>query len=310
MPSTDATSVPESVGEAEPRVVVIGDALIDEMRDASGSRDFVGGAALNVAVGLSVLGVPTTLLAMVGDDDSGTVIRDHLAAYGVDLITSDAPLGSARAVSDRTDGEPRYAFNDAARFRRFPLDGEARRAIEAAPLVVVSCFPFDDTAQTDALLEAVSTGERRLIVDPNPRSGMLSDRDAFLANFVRVAADSLLSKVGDEDAALLLGDSVDEFASRLLDAGAESVLATAGSQGAAVRLPDGRSVRAGIAHLPGPVIDTMGAGDATLSATVRDIAQSGLPESDEEWGALLADAMLIAAATCRAEGALLRVPGA
>lgn len=310
MPSADAASVPETVRVTEPRVVVIGDALIDEMRDAAGSRDYVGGAALNVAVGLSVLGVPTTLLAMVGDDESGDLIRGHLAAYGVELIASDAPLGSARAVSDRTDGEPRYAFNDSAKSRRFPLDGDARTAIDAAPLVVVSCFPFDDTAQTDALLEALSTGERRLIVDPNPRSGMLADRDAFLANFVRVAADSLLSKVGDEDAELLLGDSVDEFASRLLDAGAASVLATAGSKGAAVRLPDGRTVTAGIAQLPGAVIDTMGAGDATLSATVRDIAQSGLPESDEEWADLLADAMLIAAATCRAEGALLRVPSA
>ena len=33
------------------RVVVVGDALIDEIRDVAGSRDVVGGAALNVAVG-------------------------------------------------------------------------------------------------------------------------------------------------------------------------------------------------------------------------------------------------------------------
>ena len=46
-------------------VVVIGDALIDELRDDAGVKEFVGGAALNVAVGLSRLGVPTTLIAMV-----------------------------------------------------------------------------------------------------------------------------------------------------------------------------------------------------------------------------------------------------
>ena len=34
-------------------IVVIGDALIDELRDEHGVREFVGGAALNVAVGLS-----------------------------------------------------------------------------------------------------------------------------------------------------------------------------------------------------------------------------------------------------------------
>ena len=56
-------------------VVVIGDALIDELRDDTGVKEFVGGAALNVAVGLSRLGVPTTLIAMVGDDEAGAKTR-------------------------------------------------------------------------------------------------------------------------------------------------------------------------------------------------------------------------------------------
>ena len=304
MSSSEQASAPSGA-----RIVVIGDALIDEMRDAQGSKDFVGGAALNVAVGLAVLGVPTTLLAMVGDDEPGRMIRAYLADHGVELVASAAPLGSARAVSDRTDGEPRYAFNASARSRRFPVGEDApdaRAAIDAAPLIVVSCFPFDDTEQVDELIAAV--GARPVIVDPNPRSGMMSDRDAFLANFTRFAGRSVLAKVGDEDAELLLGDTVDAFARRLIDAGAASVLATAGARGAEVRLPDGEVVAAGIATLPGPVVDTMGAGDATLSATVRDVARTGLPATTAQWQALLADAMLIAAATCRAEGALLRTP--
>ncbi len=65
------------------RVVVIGDALIDELRDDTGVREFVGGAALNVAVGLSRLGVPTSLIAMVGDDEAGEQIRSYLAEYDV-----------------------------------------------------------------------------------------------------------------------------------------------------------------------------------------------------------------------------------
>ena len=44
-------------GRMSNRVVVIGDALIDELRDDSGVREFVWGAALNVAVGLTRLGV-------------------------------------------------------------------------------------------------------------------------------------------------------------------------------------------------------------------------------------------------------------
>ena len=56
------------MAEQRGRVVVIGDELIDEIRDEHGTRDVVGGAALNVAVGLSRLGVPSTLVAMVADD--------------------------------------------------------------------------------------------------------------------------------------------------------------------------------------------------------------------------------------------------
>ena len=37
------------MAEESARVVVIGDALIDELRDDTGVREFVGGAALNVA---------------------------------------------------------------------------------------------------------------------------------------------------------------------------------------------------------------------------------------------------------------------
>src|SRR6188508_1776806 len=101
------------------RVVVIGDALIDELRDDSGVREFVGGAALNVAVGLSRLGVPATLIAMVGDDDAGSHIRSCLSDFGVELIATPGELGTSRAVSTRSgSGEPEYVFNDAAKGRR------------------------------------------------------------------------------------------------------------------------------------------------------------------------------------------------
>src|SRR5690606_14653515 len=67
-------------GRGVSRVVAVGDALIDEVRDDRGIREFVGGAALNVAVGMARLGIPTTLIAMVGDDEPGERIRAYLDA--------------------------------------------------------------------------------------------------------------------------------------------------------------------------------------------------------------------------------------
>ena len=293
---------------APTRVVVVGDALIDVLRDSEASREFPGGAALNVAVGLAVLGVPTTLIAMVGDDADGTVIRAFLDEYGVQLIATAGPLGSSRAVSDRTDGEPRYFFNDAAKARRIEFGAVERAALDDAELVVVSCFPFDDTAQTEAFAACVRDSEQRLVIDPNPRAGMLHDGPRFARNFEALAARSLLVKVGDEDADLLYDSTREELRERLLDAGAGIVLATAGRLGASVVVGLNELVSVPIADLDGPVIDTMGAGDATLAASVCTIVTSGVPQDAAGWEALLVDAMVTAAATCRREGALLRRP--
>lgn len=289
------------------RVIVIGDALIDELTDAAGSREFVGGAALNVAVGLARLGVPTTLIAMVGDDADGGRIRAFLDQYGVDLIATPGLLGSSRAVSDRSEGEPRYSFNQAAQRRRIVFGDDERMAIADARLVVVSCFPFDDDEQSAGLEESVANPGRRLVIDPNPRSGMMNDLDRFVANFQRIGATALLCKVGDEDAELLYGTDLPHLVDLLHQAGTATVLATAGRDGASVSTSEG-TVSRPIVPLTEPVIDTMGAGDATLAAAVRTILLDGVPEDDTGWGKLLDDAMLIAALTCRHEGALLQLP--
>ncbi|MFD5224595.1 PfkB family carbohydrate kinase [Microbacterium sp. NPDC058342] len=287
--------------------VVIGDALIDEIRDGYGVRELVGGAALNVAVGMRRLGVSTTLIAMVGDDEPGDHIREYLADHAVRLVQSPAPHGSSRAIVTRSSsGEPEYVFNEAAQRRSIRYGDEARAAIAAADVVGVSCFPFDVPAEVDALADAL--GGARLVIDPNPRSGMLSDRDEFVRGFERLAAGASLIKVGADDAALLYDGDLDALRARLRDLGASAVLATAGSQGAVLEAADGVFI-APIAALPGAIVDTVGAGDATLAAVMAGLA-GGAPASDAEWQAVLDRAMAIAAATCRAEGGLLRTPEA
>ncbi|UJP08951.1 PfkB family carbohydrate kinase [Microbacterium sp. KUDC0406] len=285
--------------------VVIGDALIDEIRDDRGVRELVGGAALNVAVGLRRLGVPVTLIAMVGADEPGAHIREYLADHGVALVESPSALGSSRAVVSRApNGEPEYVFNEAAQRRSIRYDDAARRAIADAGIVAVSCFPFDVPAETDALVDAL--GEAPLAIDPNPRAGMLTDRDEFVRGFERLAARASLVKVGADDAALLYDGDLEALRERLRAAGATAVLATAGADGAVLDT-DAGVVTAPITTLPGRIVDTVGAGDATLAAVAAGLVE-GAPSSDAGWQALLDRAMLIAAATCRAEGGLLRTP--
>lgn len=291
------------------RVVVVGDALIDELRDDKGVREFVGGAALNVAVGLSRLGVPTTLVAMVGEDEPGSRIRAYLEDYGVELLATPSPFGTSRAVSTRSpSGEPEYVFNEAAQKRRIRFGDAERAAFADAAMVVVSCFPFDDRAQTDEFADALDSASVALAVDPNPREGMLHDREEFVRGFERISTGAVLVKIGEDDATLLYGESLDLLRPRIADLGVGAVLATYGAGGAAIDA-GADTVSRPISAMPGRIIDTMGAGDAVLAATVA-LLQDRMPADADEWGAVLERAMDVAAATCRFEGALLRVPSA
>lgn len=309
-------------------VAVIGDALIDEVRDEHGSRDYVGGAALNVAVALARLGVPATLIAMVAEDADGIRIRETLAQQGVRLIATPAPRGTARAVSDRTAGEPRYVFSEAARGRSIDLGLSARAALRAAPVVVASCCALDDLAQVRSIEGALPPG-RRLLLDPNPREGMLRSSAEFVRGFERLADRAMLVKIGEDDSRLLYDTDVDTAMRSLADRGVPRVAATRGRDGASV-LCAGVEEDRPIADLPGDVVDTMGAGDAVLAvlaahlvamvaeqdalavhpatagADAADLDHAGTIEADAAWGTVLEEAMRVAAATCRHEGALLR----
>lgn len=291
--------------------MVVGDALIDELRDDRGVREFVGGAALNVAVGVARLGVPTTLIAMVGDDDAGARIRAYLADFGVELLATPSVHGSSRAVSERAGGaEPVYVFNEAAKGRRIHFGEAERAAIADASMTVVSCFPFDDAAQAAEFGTAVRASRTRLVIDPNPRTGMMRDLAEFIAGFEDLAPRAWLVKIGDDDAHLMFGESLDDCVERMRELGVPVVLATRGADGAFLRaeaLGDDELV-APIADLPGRIVDTMGAGDATLSAVVAARAVRDDPADADGWRETLDQAMLIAAATCRFEGALLRTP--
>ncbi|MFE5408482.1 PfkB family carbohydrate kinase [Microbacterium sp. NPDC056569] len=290
-------------------VVVVGDALIDELRDGHGVREFVGGAALNVAVGLSRLGVPATLVAMLGDDEPASRVRRYLADFGVDLLATPSLLGTARAVSTRSGaGEPVYEFNEASQKRRIRFGEAERKAFADADLVVVSCFAFDDAAQAAELADAIAGAAASVAVDPNPRTGMMHDTDEFVRGFERLAAGAALVKVGEDDAVLLYDERLDALRAHLVDVGARAVLATEGAAGATIEAGDVVVTRP-ISNLPGRIVDTMGAGDAAFAATIAALV-AGTPATAEDWEAVLQSAMDAAAATCRFEGALLRTPSA
>ncbi len=137
----------------------------------------------------------------------------------------------------------------------------------------------------------------------------MKDRELFVRNFETLASISTLTKIGDEDSELLYGLPLATVAEHILELGASSVLATAGAHGASFATPE-LSCAVDIATMAGPIVDTMGAGDATLASVTASIAFGGIPDNVARAEKILRDAMRVAAATCRHPGALLRLPSA
>ena len=109
-------------------MVVVGDALIDELRDDRGVASSSAAPRSTSRSGSRRLGVPTSLIAMVGDDEDGAHIRAYLGDFGVELIATASPRRLiARGERALGAGEPEYEFNDAAKARRIRF-GEAERA--------------------------------------------------------------------------------------------------------------------------------------------------------------------------------------
>ncbi|NQX10314.1 hypothetical protein HQQ80_01605 [Microbacteriaceae bacterium VKM Ac-2855] len=129
---------------------------------------------------------------------------------------------------------------------------------------------------------------------------------AFAEGLLSVADGAALIKLGAEDAELIFDEPLARATARVLAAGAEAVLETAGSAGAALVISRER-VSVPIAAADGPVIDTMGAGDATFATVVEELAVSN-DSNIIDPHAVLNRAMNVAAATIRAGGGLLRLP--
>lgn len=192
--------------------------------------------------------------------------------------------------------------------RRIAFTDQVLQAIGRASAVAVNSFPFDDSRQTDALVAALGMASGLTVVDPNPRPRLIRDMAAYRAGAEKAMTVASLVKLSDEDVDLFYGARRQEAVARLFGLGVDTLLLTHGADGASLHMKSDISVKVGIARQTKPVIDTMGAGDATLATVIAYIVRQGTPRNPEEWRHCLEEAMLVAAATCSSPGGAPRLP--
>lgn len=293
---------------ARAAVVIVSDALVDVVEDCGGMRtEYPGGAGLNLAIGVRRLGVPAWLAAPLADDENGRWLRAVLDGEGVQLIPLHTELSTGVAVSTRVGGEPSYEFSESVYQRRFRYSATDVELMGQGNVIVVNSFPLGDLDQVADLVDMMQGTGSAIVVDPNVRPSLIGEGNDYREGFLRVASVADLVKLSLQDVESLFESAAKDVVANLLTMGVGAVVLTEAEQGASVFTVDGGRVRVPVPARPDPVVDTMGAGDATLAQLLCGIARHGLLRTSEEWRDLLSQAMEVAANTCRIKGAILEV---
>lgn len=261
--------VPEIICTGELLVDLISTEYADDFRSADRYQRLAGGSPANLAMNLARLGRKVGLVATVGRDDAGDLLREEVATLGVDTThlarsaepTSLVLVTKSRAVSNFE------AYRSADRMitgQQFPAD-----YLRACRVFHTTAFALSREPARSAILEAAATAAghgARLSVDFNYAPKIWPGREEAMGILKQyLAPEGSMAKFSDVDYSRLFGEPVgDPFlaARRIQDHGADTVCLTMGEGGSYVVHLNGRF------HLPVrpvDVRDTTGAGDAFWS---------------------------------------------
>lgn len=304
-------------------VAVVGEALIDLIPvGGSGGRTDVqdlyqgvpGGSPANVAVGLARLGVPTRMAARVSADPPGRIMRRRLADAGVDLrgVVTAAEPSSVALVSHGAEG-PHYDLRlhgtadwqwTEAELER--LDPGSLAALHVGSLAAV----LPPGAHEIAALVRRTRRTATVTYDPNVRAEHMAAVPDARGRISALIGLADVVKLSDADLAWLApGTDPVAFARHHVSAGPAICVVTLGAAGAVA------ACAAGVVEVPAfpvEVVDTVGAGDAYMSALLAGLhdrhllgaaARAGLRTiAPDTLARVLTDAARAAAVTCGRRG--------
>ncbi|WP_305786500.1 carbohydrate kinase family protein [Symbioplanes lichenis] len=295
--------------------VVLGEALVDLLEtERDGEliyRQAIGGAPLNVAVGVTRLGGRVDYVGSLGNDTLGDRIAAFLRQTGVGTdSTIRVPVPTTLAVTTFEGAEPTFQFYgeppsySLVRPDDVAVDRVAGAAVVYAGSISLMREPFQAAAQA-----AWSVAGPIKVFDPNVRPKLLPDAAAVTALRELVEgyfASADLVKLSSADAEVLWdGAGPEAAAQRILGLGAKAVVVTCGAKGAHVAVP------AGATTLPAPsvnAIDATGAGDSVMAALVSRLLAGGVPEDLAGWQQYVTFALAVAGLVCERRGGAVAMP--
>lgn len=300
-------------------VVAFGEALVDLIAPDASESLFTapafhpqpGGAPANVAVGVARLGAPAAFIGKVGADDFGAGLRQLFAAESVatsGLVTDPHSHTTLACVGVSPQGEPRFTFAAGAHTRLLPEEVDQRVLAEGQIFAFGSVMLAHEPARstTFATLTRARDAGMTLAYDVNWRPALWPDAAVGRA-LVRIPLHQVdVVKMNAQEATLLTGIADPYGAIEQLETSARLVVVTLGAAGCLFR-------RAGVVkHVPGrsvgPVVDTIGAGDAFMATLLAGLPVTLAKIDESAVRMLLQRACLAGAWSVTRRGAMPSLP--
>ncbi len=294
-----------------------GEALIDFVpAEVDGRLAYLprpGGSPCNVAIGLARMGIATAFIGKLSQDRFGDDLHAYLRSNRVDLqwlVRGSEPTALAFVIPD-DDGGHDFAFYG---------NGTAEQSLTVGELP--DDFPDDLTAlhfgsyslmlgsSADAYRQLIvrESGSRVISLDPNVRPALVPDLILHRQRLESLLPLTTLVKASVEDLDWLYPDEdYLDVAGRWLEMGPLLVVVTRGAEGAA-----GLTANSTV-NVPGltvDIVDSVGAGDAFMSALLARLDDLGLLHrnalsrlKEDAIRCALSYANTAAAITCTRQGA-------
>lgn len=231
------------------------------------NREGRPGGAGNVALNIAALGSATSLIGVIGQDETGTELQSRLTAAGVYcdfLVSGDKPtITKLRVISQhqqliRLDFEQTFASEDIE-----ALPQRAAAAMDNAGALVLSDYAKGVLQDVGTLIDMGRQRKIPVVVDPKG-TDFARYRGATLITPNLAELEAVVGPIQSEEELVRKGSQL------LRDLQLEALLVTRGENGMTLIRPDSPEL-----HLPAraqEVFDVTGAGDTVISVLAAALA--------------------------------------
>jgi len=297
-------------------VLTYGDAFVDYIADDRSNTSFsmfLGGATVNVAVGVARLGVPSAFITITGDDATSEFVRGEFGAE--EVIMDYSKFEPEKRVSGvyvhLTEDHDRifHQYIDEAPEIQVQADDLKEEAFEKASILNLCSGTLFQPTALETSRKAVEFAKKHgtlFAFDVNIRPLRWPSEAQCRETITSFFKDADLLKFTEEELEFMTETkSLEEGLAKLAPLEVPIILVTAGEMGTYAVL-NGQ-----VQHVPvEPVIpvDTTGAGDAFMAGVLRYVHLNGLPTTMESLVECSAFANKLGALAATKAGALTAMP--